>query len=168
MHHIRRIPDAELPTEALTAQELLDHGLLRIGTDPGTGDGIYSVPCVDPCPGHAGVELAAGFLNERHQALDSAVKAQVLRAQVWRAKDGRVNLRTNVEQQLAETIDAREPLRRAGEREPDEKAQRVLGHLRQRQDVDRRLVPADDIADSDVVERSELYPMRWAGEISTR
>ena len=170
-HHIFQVSDAALPTttehdgtvRAATDSELRNHGLIRIGTEPVTGDGIYTIPCVDPCDErHPGVELSRGFLNERHQALPSRLKPHVFRADVFRATRDGVNLRELLESDLGKTI-LPEELAPADVRA--EAARRTEGD---NPSVERRRPTMADIQDGDIVDREDIYPMRMAGEISSR
>ena len=165
-HHIMQVANVDLPTDegrALVGRELGNEGLFRIGTDPATGDGIYTVPCVDPCDGaHPGVELTRGFLNERYQALGSLVKPHVFRADVFRSLLGNVNLRRILETALGKTIPAG---KLADQDVLDEARRRTEGN---NPSAERRRVPMADIEDGDIVDTENQYPMRMAGEISIR
>ena len=156
----------DLPTDegrSLAGRELGSAGLFRIGTDPTTGDGIYTVPCVDPCDGtHPGVELAWGFLQERHRLLPDAIRPHVLRADVFRSTRGGVNLRTVLQADLGETIPAG---RQASKAARDEARRRTRGP---NPTVEQRRLTMAEIQDGDVVDEEGIYPMRVAGEISIR
>lgn len=101
MYHWRLIPDAELAD--LTPQELLDRGLVRTGTDPASGDGLYSVGVAHdrrgrPCkacdcelPGRV---ISEGFATKRTAQLPATLRAQVARVRVYRSVDGRPPERT--------------------------------------------------------------------------
>ena len=170
-HHIFQIPNADLPTiteddgtvRAATSHELRNHDLFRIGTEPVTGDGIYTIPCVDPCEeNHPGVELTRGFLNERYQALSAAIKPHVFRADVFRATRDNVNLRQLLERDLGKTIPA-------GQRAPEDvRAEAIRRTDGDNPSVERRRPTMAEIQDGDVVDREDVYPMRMAGEISSR
>ena len=156
MHHIRQIADIDVPAEPL------NHGLQRIGTDPATGEGVYSVACIEPCGGHPGVELASGFLNERHQTLPETIKPYVFGADVYRSLRGNVNLRRVLEAAMGRTIPAG---KRAGE---DVLAEALLRTGGNNPSVKRAHPKMAAIEDGDIVDREDIYPMRWAGEISKR
>ncbi len=165
-HHIRQVADVDLPTDegrSLAGRELGNEGLFRIGTDPATGDGIYTVPCVDPCDNtHPGIELVTGFLNERYQSLPPALIPHVFRADVFRSILGNVNLRRVLETALGKTIPAG---KLADQDVLDEARRRTEGN---NPSAERRRVPRADIGDGDIVETENQYPRRVAGEISIR
>lgn len=179
MHHIAKIPDAELPTvtdddgteRAATAQEFADRDLFRVATAP-DGDGVYAVPCSDPCGGHPGVILASGFLNERHARTPGWLKPRILRARVYRATDGS-SLRDRIERELDVGIEPLTPRRGRRPNRNRGRADEVLDRVRElaadeAEPVTVLHVPMVDVEDGDVVEDDLIYPVRIAGELSTR
>lgn len=145
-HHLRRIHPDELPqvrddeTLALrpaTPAELLNFGLVPLGAD------LYDAAHVDGDPEPPwGVRVIAGPRAVRYGRLPEVVGRKVLRARVLRAPGHALGasperLRAHLE-------------RRAARGRPSR--------------IRAQEVRMEEVQGGDVVERSNIIPVRWAGE----
>lgn len=119
--------------------------------------------------------LSEGRLRARHVALpDVAMKRRVYDAAVYRARDGRVNLRTRCETAVAGQLEARVPATGRTSAQPADSvgARAVLEEARRRAtapegetaEAVRIMVRMADVLDGDVVEEDAVPRVRFAGE----
>lgn len=191
MYHIRQCTVAEWDAWAVegadeaigrpeprasTPAELLNRGVVLL--DRGAEDVLYDCGVLDEAR-HAAMPGTAltptdgrdAILSRRYRTLPAELKPRVYHATVYRATDGRVNLRAKCNEAVGKALEAKTPATSRTSRQSADPAGAldVLAEARRlaalaTPEAKRLRVRMANVAEGDVVEEDALVPHAWAGE----
>lgn len=166
-------------TSPATEQELLNRGVIVLHLD--TDEVIYHFGRVgeDVDTGYPGMAITPTsgpdiYLERRYRRLPEVVRSNVLRARLYRNRDG-TSLRAQLESELAAKLEPRVPATGKTSARPSDPAgaRGILEEARRRSlgrpdgplpAVVEMLVSMAEVRSGDVVETDSLIPIRMAGE----